>query len=73
MTSAAPQRDHRIALGARLRELRLERGLSQEELAHIADLDRTYVSGVERGQRNIGLDNIHKLAAALGVPVSDLF
>lgn len=73
MTSAAPQRDHRIALGDRLRELRLHRGLSQEELAHIADLDRTYVSGVERGQRNVGLDNVYKLASALSVEVSDLF
>ncbi|QEO15607.1 helix-turn-helix transcriptional regulator [Agromyces intestinalis] len=73
MGSAAPQRDHRIALGDRVRELRLSRGISQEQLAHLAGLDRTYVSGVERGHRNIGIDNVYKLADALGVPVSDLF
>lgn len=68
-----PVLDHRHAFGERVRELRKERGLSQEGLAHIADLDRTYVSGVERGLRNIGLDNIHKLAAALKVDVSSFF
>lgn len=73
MTSPAPQRDHRIALGDRIRELRLARGISQEQLAHLAGLDRTYVSGVERGHRNIGLDNIYKIAGALDIPVSDLF
>ena len=71
--SAEKPRDHRIAFGGRVRALRLERGLSQEELAHIAGLDRTYVSGVERGQRNIGLDNIHKLSDALRVEACELF
>ena len=47
--------------------------MSQEELAHMAGLDRTYVGGVERGERNLALDNIHRLAAALGVDVRDLF
>lgn len=56
-----------------MRELRGERSLSQEQLAHLAGLDRTYVSGVERGLRNVSLDNIHKLAKALGVGVRDLF
>ncbi len=48
------------------------RNLSQEELADAAHLDRTYVSSCERGKRNIGLINIHRLAAALGVKPSDL-
>lgn len=56
-----------------MRALRKERGLSQERLAHIADLDRTYISGIERGVRNVSLDNIHKLASALGVTARDLF
>ena len=68
-----PALDHRRAFGDRVRELRRERGLSQEGLAHIADLDRTYVSGIERGLRNISLDNIHKLANALKVDISTFF
>jgi len=68
-----PALDHRRAFGDRVRELRRERGLSQEGLAHVAGLDRTYVSGVERGRRNISLDNIHKLASALEVDISRFF
>jgi transcriptional regulator with XRE-family HTH domain len=48
-------------------------GLSQEQLAERAGLHRTYVSSVERGQRNVGLDNILDLAAALEVPAARLF
>jgi transcriptional regulator with XRE-family HTH domain len=53
--------------GARVRAARLRAGLSQEELAHRAGLDRTYVSGVERGRRNISLANICRVAAALDI------
>ena len=59
--------------GDRVRELRERMGLSQEALASAADLDRTYVGSVERGERNISLINIHRIARALGVPVRDLF
>lgn len=59
--------------GARVRELRKRRGLSQESLALTCGLDRTYVGGVERGERNISLLNIHKIAAGLGVPPNELF
>jgi transcriptional regulator with XRE-family HTH domain len=52
--------------------LREERGLSQENFAHVAGLDRTYVSGIERGRRNPTLDIIVQLAAALEVPPADL-
>ncbi len=68
-----PLRSRRIAFGARLRALRTDRGWSQEELAHRADLDRTYVSGVERGVRNPTLDVITKFADTLEVDVADLF
>ena len=61
------------AFGLRLRQLRKEKGLSQETLALSCDLDRTYVGGVERGERNIGLVNIYRIAEALGVPVRELF
>lgn len=63
---------HRAAFGARVRELRLGHGWSQEDFAHRANLDRTYVSGIERGTRNPTLDIIHKLAQALEVPAADL-
>ena len=58
--------------GARVRELRVARGLSQEELAQKAELHRTYVGGIERGERNISLVNIEKLAIALDVSVESL-
>jgi transcriptional regulator with XRE-family HTH domain len=64
---------HRSRFGRRVRELRVERGWSQEELAERSRLHRNYVGGVERGERNVGLDNIVALAKALGVPPADLF
>jgi ribosome-binding protein aMBF1 (putative translation factor) len=64
--------DVMVQFGRRLRKARQERGVSQERLAELAGLHRTYVSSVERGERNISLLNIEKLAAALGVAMSDL-
>lgn len=59
--------------GERVRLLRQRRKLSQEELADRAGIDRTYIGGVERGERNIGLLNIKKLADALSINPKDLF
>lgn len=59
--------------GNRIRELRKLKGLSQEELAHNANLHRTYVGMIERGEKNITLINVEKLAIALGVNVRDFF
>lgn len=74
MPSATPkQLAQRKAFGARVRELRLTAGLSQEELAHRAELDRSYVGQVERGERNISLDNIYRLAATLEIEPGTLF
>ena len=56
----------------RLREIRLKKGISQERLAELAGLHRTYVSSVERGGRNISLENIDRLATALGEPMAKL-
>ena len=61
-----------ILFGQRLREVRLEKKISQEKLAELAGLHRTYVSSVERGQRNISLLNIDKIASALGVSLQKL-
>lgn len=59
--------------GDRVRELRQTKELSQEALAFACELDRSYIGGVERGERNISLINIYKIASALGVPVKELF
>ena len=60
--------------GKRVRELRIRKGItSQMELANKAKLDRTYIGGVERGERNIALINIEKIAHALSVSVKELF
>ncbi|MDP3983678.1 MAG: helix-turn-helix transcriptional regulator [Acidimicrobiia bacterium] len=63
----------RQRFGQRIRLLREGLGLSQEALAEKAGIHRTYVSSVERGERNVGLDNILRLARALGVPAAALF
>lgn len=64
---------HRRRFGDRVRELRTERGWSQEQLAEKAQLHRTYVVEVERGHRNASLDVIESLAVALGVSPAELF
>lgn len=62
----------RQRFAANLRQARLARGISQEELAELADLHRTYVGSVERGERNVSIDNIERLSKALGLDVVDL-
>lgn len=59
--------------GQRIKDLRLQRDLSQEDLSHLVGLHRTYVGAVERGERNISLKNIEKLAQALQVEIIELF
>jgi transcriptional regulator with XRE-family HTH domain len=62
-----------ISFGEKVRELRKEKGLSQEELSFIADLHRTYIGMIERAEKNITLANIEKIAKALGVDIKKLF
>jgi transcriptional regulator with XRE-family HTH domain len=61
-----------INFGERVREIRKEKGLSQEELAHKADLHRTYIGMIERAEKNITLLNIEKIANALEVNIKEL-
>jgi transcriptional regulator with XRE-family HTH domain len=63
----------RKRFGQRLREIRTKAGLSQEELADLAHLDRSYIGGVERGERNVSLVNIHKIARGLKIKPEGLF
>lgn len=64
---------HRRLFGGRVRELRHERGWSQEQLAEAAGLDRSYLSEVEGGVKAATVDTIYRLAVALGVEMADLF
>lgn len=59
-------------LGSRIRELRVKADLTQEQLAERADLHPTYLGGIERGERNLSLKNLDKLAGALQVPLKSL-
>ena len=62
----------RLVFAANLRKLRTAKGISQEKLAELCGLHRTYVSSVERGERNIAVDNMDRLAQALGVDLREL-
>lgn len=65
--------DIKLLVGKRVKELRNKLGISQEELADLAGLDRTYVTSVECGKRNISIVNIEKLAKALKVSLAEFF
>lgn len=62
-----------IKIGRRIKELRLSKHLSQEKLALIANIDRTYLAGVESGKRNISVRNLEKILSALGMDFSHFF
>lgn len=59
--------------GLNLKKIRKQQGLTQEQLAELCDLDRTYISSLERGKRSISLKNIEKLSIALNLHISELF
>jgi len=64
--------DISIKFGKKVKEIRLKKQMSQADLAKILDVHPTYISGIERGVRNMALKNIEKLAIALGVSINDL-
>jgi transcriptional regulator with XRE-family HTH domain len=66
------RKQHCIAFGRKVRSLREAKELSQEDFAHLVGIHRTYIGGIERGERNPTLTNIHRIADALGVAPSKL-
>ena len=65
--------DIKLSVGKRVKELRNKLGISQEEFADLAGLDRTYITSVECGKRNISIVNIEKLARVLKVSLAEFF
>lgn len=65
--------EQQIAFGKIIRELRKEKGLSQEAFADLAGIDRSYMGHIERGEKNITLSKIYQLSVALNVSVSEIF
>jgi len=65
--------DIRISVGNKIKELRKERNLSQEDLALLSGLDRTYINSVENGRRNISIISLEKIANGLGVKIKNIF
>ena len=71
-----PSKSHdaiKLEFGQSVRDIRVKKGLSQEGLAEICELDRSYIGGVERGERNISLVNIMKIADGLEISPRELF
>ena len=68
-----PRSPAHAAFGQAIRELRREKDISQEDLAHACGLDRSYMGGIERGERNPSLKNIFRVAEGLGVTPAALF
>ena len=64
--------DIKIKFGQRVKELRFLKGYSQEQLAELADLDRTYIPGIESGKRNVSIVVVEKIAKAFNITISEL-
>lgn len=73
MSNHAMKQEVLVKFGQRVRQERLKRNLSQEELAEKANLHRTYIGMIERAEKNITLINIEKIAQALDISIVDLF
>jgi transcriptional regulator with XRE-family HTH domain len=66
------EEDVKVLFGRRVRQLRKAKGVSQEAFAHEIEIDRSYFGSIERGERNVSLDNICLIAKGLGVPPAEL-
>jgi len=64
--------DIKVKFGQRVKELRLTHGYSQEKLAELSDLDRTYMPGIESGKRNVSILVVEKIAKAFNITISQL-
>lgn len=73
MVSTSQLKVIRKNFGERVRELRKEQGYSQEAFADECELHRTYIGAIERGERNVAIDNIAKMAKALKISIAELF
>jgi transcriptional regulator with XRE-family HTH domain len=62
-----------VALGRKIRETRMKKGVSQESVALASGLDRSYFGGIERGEHNVAVANLEKIAVALNINMSELF
>jgi transcriptional regulator with XRE-family HTH domain len=65
--------DIRIKIGIRLKELRNEKGLSQERFSYVCELDRTYIASIEQGKRNVSVANIEKISKAFDMSIYEFF
>ncbi len=65
--------DVRYKIGQRIKELREQKNMSQKDLAYLADMDRSYIAGIESGQRNVSIINIEKISNALNITLKELF
>lgn len=61
-----------IKFGKKVRDLRINKGISQEQLADLSDVHRTYIGMIERAEKNVTLTSIQKIASGLGVKITDL-
>ena len=62
-----------VKIGNNIRKIRLSQGLSQEALALNSGIDRSYLGGIERGEHNVAVINLEKIASALEIPIANLF
>lgn len=72
MVNLYPMKNIKVKIGERIRELRIEKGYSQEKLALLSDLDRTYIPSIENGKRNISITVLERISNALGMSISEL-
>lgn len=73
MSKKSANRSKLVNLGKRIQELRIQNSISQEKLADLAGVHRTYVGMIERGEKNMTIRSVEKIATALGVTLSELF